>query len=143
MSYLLDTCALSEYTKKAPHPGVLAWLDAQPETGLFISALSLAELENGVCKLQAQPSQAQRGAALALWLAQLTDRFAQRTLPIDAAVWRVWSAQSAAADQAGQPISPMDALLMATAQCHGLSIVTRNTSDFVRYPLVINPWSLA
>ena len=48
MNALLDTCVLSEYVKRSPDAGVIAWLDAQPEEGLFISALSLAEIEKGI-----------------------------------------------------------------------------------------------
>ena len=142
MSFLLDTCVLSEYVKRTPHAGVMRWLDAQPESALFISAISLAELEKGIFKLASQPTQASRHATLTLWLGKVTARFAQRTLPVDAAVWRAWAQQSAAAELQGQPLSPMDGLIMATAQSQGLSLVTRNTADFVRFPQVVNPWAL-
>jgi hypothetical protein len=144
VSYLLDTCVLSEYVKRTPHAGVMRWLDAQPESALFISAISLAELEKGIFKLASQPIQpiqANRHATLTLWLGKVTARFAQRTLPVDAAVWRAWSQQSAAAELQGQPLPPMDGLIMATAQSQGLSLVTRNTADFVRFPQVVNPWA--
>lgn len=138
MNTLLDTCVLSEYVKRSPDAGVIAWLDAQSEEGLFISALSLAEIEKGILKLAASnPARAER---LTQWLAKLTHRFAGRTLPVDAAVWRVWAQQAAQAELQGQPIAPMDGLLMATAQCHGLTVVTRNVADFVRYSQVFNPW---
>jgi predicted nucleic acid-binding protein len=141
---LLDTCVLSEYAKRVPHARVIAWLDMQPESGLFISSLSLAEIEKGVLKLAAtNASNATRAEHLTLWLGKLTERFADRTLPVDAAVWRVWAQQAALAELHGQTIAPMDGLLMATAQCHGLTVVTRNVADFSRYPQVFNPWELA
>lgn len=141
MNALLDTCVLSEYAKRNPHAGVIAWLDAQPEAGLFISSLSLAEIEKDILKLaDSNPVRAER---LTLWLAKLTQRFAERTLPVDAAVWRVWAQQAAQAELKRQPIDPMDGLLMATAQCHGLTIVTRNAADFAGDPQVFNPWKLA
>lgn len=142
MNALLDTCVLSEYAKREPHAGVIAWLDAQTESGLFISALSLAEIEKGIVKLAAKDGSAARAAHLTEWLGKLADRFSARTLPVDAAVWRVWAQQSAQAELEGQPISPLDGLLMATAQCHGLTVVTRNVVDFARYPQVFNPWEL-
>ena len=142
MSYLLDTCVLSEYVKRTPHAGLMCWLDAQPESALFISAISLAELEKGIFKLASQPAQASRHATLTLWLGKVTARFVQRTLPVDAAVWRAWAQQSAAAELQGQSLPPMDGLIMATAQSQGLSLVTRNTADFVHYPQVLNPWAL-
>ena len=143
MNALLDTCILSEYAKRAPHAAVITWLDAQTESGLFISALSLAEIEKGIFKLAATAVHAKRAEKLTFWLGKLTERFAARTLPVDAAVWRVWAQQAAQAELDGQAIAPMDGLLMATAQCHGLTVVTRNVADFVRYPQVFNPWALA
>ena len=143
MNALLDTCVLSEYAKRAPHAAVITWLDEQTESGLFISALSLAEIEKGILKLAATAVHAKRADKLTIWLGKLTERFAARTLPIDAAVWRVWAQQAAQAELDGQAIAPMDGLLMASAQCHGLTVVTRNVADFVRYPHVFNPWALA
>ena len=138
MSWLLDTCVLSEYVKRAPDATVIGWLDAQVEAQLFISALSLAELERGVVKMQLQD--ARRGRRLAQWLSRLEQRFAERCFPLDRAVLRVWAQCSAHAELAGQRLATADALLMATAQCHGLTVVTRNVRDFARYPLVFNPW---
>ena len=143
MNALLDTCVLSEYANRAPHAAVITWLDEQTESGLFISALSLAEIEKGILKLAATAVHAKRADKLTFWLGKLTERFAARTLPIDAAVWRVWAQQAAQAELGGQAIAPMDGLLMASAQCHGLTVVTRNVADFVRYPHVFNPWTLA
>ena len=140
MSWLLDTCVLSEYVRRAPALQVVSWLDAQPEAQLFVSVASLAELERGVLKLQAQD--ARRARRLASWLARLEQRFADRTLALDRSTWRVWAQASAQADLAGQRMPTMDALLMANAQCHGLTIVTRNVRDFARYPAVFNPWEL-
>ena len=141
MSWLLDTCVLSEYTRPAPSPTVIQWLDAQQEAQLFVSQLSLAELERGVIKLQAKD--ASRARRLGQWLSRLEQRFAERTLPLDRSVLRVWSQCCAQADLAGQRLATLDALLMATAQCHGLTVVTRHVRDFARYPLVLNPWDPA
>ena len=138
MTWLLDTCVLSEYVRRMPAPAVIQWLDAQEEAQLFISQLSLAELERGVIKLQAQD--AARARRLGQWLSRLEQRFADRTLALDRSVLRVWSQCCAQADLAGQRLATLDALLMATAQCHGLTVVTRNVRDFARYPLLLNPW---
>lgn len=53
MSWLLDTCVLSEYVRKAPAPAVIQWLDEQDETSLFLSVISLGEIEKGILKLRA------------------------------------------------------------------------------------------
>lgn len=140
MSWLLDTCALSEYAKKAPAPDVIAWLDEQDEASLFISVISLGEIEKGILKLQA--SDPQRSQKLIAWLGKLEQRFAGRILPLDAAALHVWAQIAAKSELAGNPLPVMDGLIMATAQCHGLTVVTRNVQDFTRYPQVFNPWAL-
>lgn len=140
MSWLLDTCALSEYVRKAPAPEVIRWLDEQDEASLFISVISLGEIEKGILKLRA--SDPRRSQKLTAWLGKVEQRFAGRILPLDAAALHVWAQIAATAELAGQPLPVMDGLLMATAQCHGLTIVTRNVQDFTLYPQVFNPWAL-
>ena len=140
MSWLLDTCALSEYARKAPAPEVIAWLDEQDETSLFISVISLGEIEKGILKLR--KTDPRRSQKLTAWLGKVEQRFAGRILPLDAAALHVWAQIAAHAELAGQPVPVMDSLLMATAQCHGLTVVTRNVQDFALYPQVLNPWAL-
>ncbi len=140
MSWLLDTCALSEYARKVPATKVIDWLDEHDETSLFISVITLGEIEKDILKLRkADPRRSQK---LTAWLGKVEQRFAGRILPLDAAALHVWAQIAAYAEQAGQPIPVMDALLMATAQCHGLTVVTRNVQDFALYPQVFNPWAL-
>jgi hypothetical protein len=140
MSWLLDTCALSEYAKKTPAPEVINWLDEQDETSLFISVIALGEIEKGILKLRANdPIRSQK---LTAWLGKVEQRFAGRILPLDTAALHVWAQLAAHAELAGQPMPVMDGLLMATAQCHGLTVVTRNVQDFASYPQVFNPWAL-
>ncbi|MDP1683088.1 MAG: type II toxin-antitoxin system VapC family toxin [Burkholderiales bacterium] len=140
MSWLLDTCALSEYAKKAPAPEVIAWLDEQDEASLFISVITLGEIEKGILKLR--KTDPRRSQKLTAWLGKVEQRFAGRILPLDAAALHVWAQIAAHAELAGQPLPVMDGLLMATAQCHGLTVVTRNVQDFAPYPQVFNPWAL-
>lgn len=140
MSWLLDTCALSEYAKKAPASKVIAWLDEQDEAALFISVITLGEIEKGILKLRA--SDPTRSQKLTAWLGKVEQRFAGRILSLDAAALHVWAQLAAQAELAGQPLPVMDGLIMATAQCHGLTVVTRNVQDFERYPQVLNPWAL-
>ena len=140
MSWLLDTCALSEYAKKAPAPKVIAWLDDQDEASLFISVITLGEIEKGILKLRATDKR--RSQKLTAWLGKVEQRLAGRILPLDTAALHVWAQLAAHAELAGQPLPVMDSLMMATAQCHGLTVVTRNVQDFARYPQVLNPWAL-
>ncbi len=140
MSWLLDTCALSEYARKTPATKVIDWLDEQDETSLFISVITLGEIEKGILKLR--KADLRRSQKLTAWLGKVEQRFAGRILPLDAAALHVWAQIAAYAEQAGQPMPVMDGLLMATAQCHGLTVVTRNVQDFALYPQVFNPWAL-
>lgn len=140
MSWLLDTCALSEYVKKTPAPEVIAWLDEQDESSLFISVISLGEIEKGILKLRA--TDPRRSQKLTAWLGKLEQRFAGRILALDTATLYTWAQFAAQADLAGRPLPVMDGLIMATAQCHGLTVVTRNVQDFGLLPQVFNPWAL-
>ena len=140
MSWLLDTCALSEYAKKAPAAEVIAWLDEQDEESLYISVISLGEIEKGILKLRRRsPARSQK---LTAWLGKVEQRFAGRILPLDAAALHVWAQIAARGELAGKTLSVMDGLIMATAQCHGLTVVTRNVQDFAPYPQIFNPWAL-
>lgn len=140
MSWLLDTCVLSEYVRKAPAPAVIQWLDEQDEVSLYLSVISLGEIEKGILKLRV--SDPRRSQKLTAWLGKIEQRFAGRILPLDAAALHVWAQLAAHAELAGQRLAVMDGLIMATAQCHGLTVVTRNTVDFRSYPQVFDPWQL-
>lgn len=140
MSWLLDTCVLSEYVRKAPAAGVIHWLDEQDETSLFLSVISLGEIEKGILKLHA--SDRRRSQKLTAWLGKIEQRFAGRILALDAAALHAWAQLAARAELGGQRLPVMDGLIMATAQCHGLTVVTRNTADFRFYPQVFDPWSI-
>lgn len=140
MSWLLDTCALSEYAKRAPAQQVIAWLDEQDEASLYLSVITIGEIEKGILKLRA--SDPRRSQKLTAWLGKVEQRFAGRILPLDSATLHVWAQISAHMELSGRPLPVMDSLLMATAQCHGLTLVTRNVQDFAPYPLLLNPWEL-
>ncbi|TCS71776.1 hypothetical protein EDC61_108119 [Sulfuritortus calidifontis] len=140
MSWLLDTCALSEYAKREPAQQVIAWLDEQDEASLYLSVITIGEIEKGILKLRV--TDPRRSQKLTAWLGKVEQRFAGRILPLDAAALHVWAQIASQAELAGQPLPVMDGLLVATAQCHGLTIVTRNVQDFTLYPQVLNPWTL-
>lgn len=140
MSWLLDTCVLSEYARKAPAPRVIAWLDEQEEESLFLSVISMGEIEKGIFKLA--PTDPRRSRKLTAWLNKVEQRFSGRILSLDAPALHAWAQITARAELAGQPLPVLDGLLMATAQCHGLTIVTRNVQDFTACPQVFNPWEL-
>lgn len=138
MNYLLDTCIISEYTRRRPSPKVINWLGEAEEQGLFLSALTLGELMHGVERLPA----GERKSALALWLREeLVPRFDRRLIPLDAPVMLAWGALVARLEAVGRPMALMDSLIAATALCHDMVVVTRNESDFLPSGVpLFNPW---
>lgn len=138
MSWLLDTCVLSEYVKKAPAQQVIRWLDDQDETSLYLSVVSIGEIEKGVLKLRA--NDLPRSQKLTAWLGRIEQCFADRILPLDTAALHILAQLAASAELAGQRLPVMHGLIMATAQRHGLTVVTRNSGDFRFYPQVFDPW---
>lgn len=141
MNYLLDTNVISEWVKPHPNPGVAAWLAEVDEDRVFISVVTLAELRHGIERM---PAGARRDR-LDGWLRdELSQRFEGRILPVDVAVADAWGKVMARGQAAGRPVGAMDAFLAATAESHGLVLVTRNVSDFALVEQgVINPWTEA
>ncbi|MFH1569178.1 MAG: type II toxin-antitoxin system VapC family toxin [Gemmatimonadota bacterium] len=141
MSYLLDTCVVSEFTRPEPEARVLEWLGAQDEDELFLSAVSLGELARGVARLEGG-AQKRR---LADWLHNdLRRRFGTRVLAVSADVALKWGELSGAAARRGETVSMADGLIGATAIVHSLTVVTRNAADLERTgALVFSPWEQA
>lgn len=138
MNLLLDTCVLSEFSKKQPDVSVVNWLGHQFEEHLYISVITIGELKHGAERLP--PSE--RRERLNRWLeSDVLERFYGRIAFIDAAVMLRWGVLRAQLEAVGKPMSPIDSLIAATALANDLIIVTRNTSDFVNAGVqLINPW---
>jgi predicted nucleic acid-binding protein len=137
VAYLLDTCALSEFTKPKPSASVDAWFVQVPDGTDFVSVLTLGELEKGIAKL----TTSRRRALLERWFGDLRDRFSGRVLAVDEPVALEWGRIAARSELAGSPVPAIDALIAATAIVHGLAVVTRNTSDIARTGApIIDPW---
>lgn len=138
MSFLLDTNVVSEWVKQRPDPGVIAWLAEVDEDRVFLSVVTLAELRHGVDRL----ADGNRRRRLDVWLRDdIPLRFEGRLLPIDQAVAESWGQLVAQRESAGRRMAVIDAFIAATANVHGLKLVTRNESDF--RPAVnetVNPW---
>ena len=137
--FLLDTNVVSELRKVRSGKAAAAvadWAAELPAARLFISVITIHELEHGV--LLAERADAAQGRVLRAWLDEsVPAAFAERILPIDEAV-----ARRAAGLHVPDPAPFRDALIGATALVHGMTVATRNVRDFERFAglVVINPW---
>jgi len=138
MTYLLDTCLISEMVSKQPSQQVLDWLDAQVPESLFISMITIGEIAKGISKM---PS-SKRKESLITWLNEnLPNRFKHRILSIDFSTMVLWGNLVGQLEQNGRPLPAMDSLIAAIALQNSLSLVTRNEKDFAGTGVVIvNPW---
>jgi len=139
LSFLADTMLVSESMKPRPNAGVLAWLAGIDEDQVFVSVATLAEIRAGIEGL----AQGVRRKQLDHWLREeLAARFEGRILPVDAIVADAWGKMAARRKAAGRPMEAVDALIAATAEVHGLTLVTRNVSDFQgSVKSILNPWT--
>ena len=139
MMFLLDTNVLSELRKvrlgKAD-PNVAQWADSVNANSLYLSVITLQELEIGV--LLAEHRDPTQGTVLRTWLQQhVLPAFDGRILPVDTAV-----AQRSARLHVPNPRPVRDGLIAATALVHGMTVVTRNVTDFEPTGVdLLNPWS--
>ena len=134
--YLLDTNVLSELRRRdRTHPKVAAWADSVHPQELFLSAITVLEVEAGVLMLERRDAPA--GAVLRAWINdRVLPAFEGRILAVDTAV-----ALRCAGLHVPDPRAERDALIAATALVHGLKLVTRNISDFQHMSVgMLNPW---
>jgi len=138
MTFLLDTCVISELVAKQPNLHVVQWIDSMDEDKLFLSAVTIGEIKRGIEKL----ADSTRKSALAEWLeGDLLLRFTDRILPIDTPVMLVWGQLTADLERQGRPMPAIDSLIAATCLQARLDLVTRNESDFAHSGVaVVNPW---
>jgi toxin FitB len=137
VSFLLDTNVVSELRKSEQRVerAVRSWAAAQHVDALYISVITVMELEIGVGR--AERRDARQGSALRQWLeGRVIEAFEYRILPVDLSV-----ARRSAVFHVPDPCPERDALIGATALVHDLVVVTRNESDFDRFGVrTINPW---
>jgi toxin FitB len=138
MNYLLDTCVLSEYTRRRPDGKVIQWMDAIRDDELYISVITFGEIQRGIDKLTESP----RRTDLITWMNEdLVNRFDGRIVPIDLETMLLWGNLTARMDANGTPMSLMDSLIAVSALRNNLVLVTRNETDFQASGVrLVNPW---
>ena len=132
--FLLDTDVISALRRRDRNPELVRWLDIQRTADLYLSVVSVGEIEKGITQQQHHdPSFAH---ALALWMDRVLAWYGDRILPIDVATARRWGQLSATLGHSGA-----DLLIAATALEHGLTVITRNVRHFAPTGVpVINPF---
>ncbi len=139
--FLLDTNVISELRKlgdRRASANVVGWISNVDATSLYLSAVTLMELELGILRLERRDTI--QGTRLRAWMnSHVLPEFSERILPIDAPV-----ALRCARLHTPDPRSERDAFIAATALVHGMTVVTRNVADFApTYVPTLNPWEAA
>ena len=131
--YLLDTNVVSELRKPKPHGAVIAWIQSVPDDQLFISALTLGELQAGVERTRKRDQE--KAAIIESWIDQVAEAY--EVITMDADMFREWARlMEGRSDQLLE-----DAMMAATARVRGLTVATRNVRDFKGLAVeVLNPF---
>ena len=134
--YLLDTNVVSEVRKPRPHGAVLAWLELQHEEQLFVSAVTLGELQSGIERLRKHDTD--KSNEIEGWLDQMAGSY--QVLPMDGQCFREWGRLMH--ERPDRLLE--DGMIAATARIHGLIVATRNERDFREFDVrVINPFKVS
>jgi toxin FitB len=132
--FLIDTVTISDLRRRQRDAGVVAWFGRQRTTDLFVSVVSIGEIERGIAQQRA--TDPVFAGSLAAWLDRVLALYGERVLPFDLQAARRWGVLSAALG------NESDLMIAATALEHGLTVVTRNVSDFEPTGVpILNPFN--
>jgi predicted nucleic acid-binding protein len=137
--WLLDTNVISELRRPKPEPRVVAFVRSQPLEAFYISVVTLAEIRFGIELL----AEATRRSELNDWLAhKVWPMFGERVLPISEEIMFKWRLLVEQGRKAGHTFSQPDLIIAASAQHHGLTVVSRDTKEYEMARVdVLNPWN--
>jgi len=135
MTYLLDTNVVSELRKRAPDQGVVTWYDSVPSAELFLSVLTIGEIQLGIERLRRKDGA--QADLLDRWLHGLRSGYLDRIVGVDVSVAEEWARLSVP-----DPLPVIDGLIAASAKVRGWTLVTRNTADLARTGVaVLSPFA--
>lgn len=135
--HLLDTNIISHVTKPVPSPALVSWMAVQSDADLFISSLTVAELQRGILEKPA----GKKRRELERWFSGPDGPqalFAGRVLPFDEKAALIWARLMAEGTAKGRPRSPLDMIIAAIAEANDCVVVTENEKDFAGVKIV-NP----
>ena len=136
--YLIDKNVIAEVRKgRRCNPNVAAWYRATRDDELFLSVLVVGEIRQGIERMR--PRNVRQATALEAWLEEILGSFGERVLPINESAAQIWGRLNAR-----EALPVVDSLIAATAQAHGLTLVTRNVKDIKRSGVrCLNPFEPA
>ncbi len=139
IGWLLDTNIISEIRRPRPQPKVLVAIEAKPLEHLYISIVTIAEIRFGIEQLE----DLKRRSELNNWLSnKVRPMFEQRVLPITEDIMVKWRLLVEDGRKSGHTFSQPDLIIGATALHHGLTVVSRDTTDYIRAGVpIFNPWN--
>jgi predicted nucleic acid-binding protein len=139
VNYLLDTCVISELVKPTPDRRVAKWIRNQDEESLYLSVITIGEIQKGIAKL---PEAGTKKRTLQNWLnTEMRERFSGRILEIAIDVASFWGHILGSCERKGTVLPAIDSLIAAQGLFHKMTIVTRNVSDMeASGALLFNPW---
>jgi predicted nucleic acid-binding protein len=137
VTYLLDTCALSEMIKKEPNAGFAQWIERQTFSSLFVSVISVAEIEQGIVRL----TESRKKRRLRAWISGIQKRYGSHLLPVDLGVAETYGQIQGKSMKMGKPIPVQDCWIAATAIAHSMAVVTRDDTTLATAGVpIVNPW---
>lgn len=139
MKYLLDTCVISELRAKRPDPKVVGWIDNIDPDSVYLSVLTLGEIQKGIEKVR----DLGKKEVLESWLRdELLVRFRDHVVVLDTSILLQWGILAGRLEARGTPMPAVDSLLAATALEGSFVFVTRNEHDFRNSGVqMLNPWN--
>lgn len=138
MKYLLDTNVISELVAKQPDQRVIEWIDSRDPNSVYLSVITIGELQKGIEKLP----DSRRKDALRAWLHDdLLLRFSGHILLLDIDAMLTWGTLTGQLERAGKPLAAIDSLIAALALQHNCHLATRNEDHFKETGIgLVNPW---
>ena len=138
--YLIDTNVISEMTKPVPNPAVIGWFANTLVQSIYISAITLCEMQLGLALM---PAGKRKNALMMATDTLIQEDFAQRCLSLDARCAPLYGKLAAKQQQHGRVCSTEDAMIAAIALANQFTLVTRNTKDFegIDNLVLLNPWN--
>ncbi len=137
MSFIIDTCIVSELYKKAPEKNVLDWFQNCPEDQIYISSLTLGEIQYGIEMLP----HSKKKNNLMVWFDELQETYKGYTLPVNDNICMRWGNERAKLQKKGIDLPIIDGLIASTAIEYNYTLVTRNISEIEGMAAkFLNPW---